>query len=60
MEMEIEEQGETGKKVMCQLTDPEGNHLGPPMYLPQNAAPKELQQIVNKLLSNVSFHQFGL
>ncbi|RVX00389.1 Notchless protein-like [Vitis vinifera] len=52
MEMEIEEQGETGKNVMCQLTDPEGNHLGPPMYLPQNAAPKELQQIVNKLLNN--------
>ena len=60
MEMEIEEQGETGKNVMCQLKDPEGNDLGHPLYLPQDAAPKELQQIVNKLLNNVSFHEFGL
>lgn len=58
--MEIAEQGETGQSVMCQLTDPEGNHLGPSMSLPQNASPKELQQIVNKLLNNVRFQIWSL
>jgi ribosome assembly protein 4 len=57
MEVEaIEEQQQQligmNNNVMCQLADPEGAHLGPPMYLPQNAGPKELQQMVNKLLNN--------
>ncbi|GKE61780.1 notchless protein [Tanacetum coccineum] len=38
--------------VMCQLSDPEGNPLGASMYLPQLVGPKELQQMVNKLLDN--------
>ncbi|XP_019175867.1 PREDICTED: notchless protein homolog [Ipomoea nil] len=38
--------------VMCRLTDPEGTPLGTPMYLPEIAGPKELNQMVNKLLSN--------
>ncbi|CAL1361770.1 unnamed protein product [Linum trigynum] len=38
--------------VICQFTDPEGNSLGPPLYLPQNAGPPQLQQIVNELLKN--------
>ncbi|XVE76756.1 hypothetical protein DITRI_Ditri13aG0006500 [Diplodiscus trichospermus] len=51
--MEVEtEQGETGKSVMCVLTDPEGNPLGGTMYFPQNVGPLQLQQIVNTLLKN--------
>ncbi|KAB2017659.1 hypothetical protein ES319_D08G177700v1 [Gossypium barbadense] len=51
--MEVEtEQGETGKSVMCVLTDPEGTTLGGTMYLPQNVGPIQLQQIVNTLLKN--------
>ncbi|KAG4188110.1 Notchless -like protein [Gossypium arboreum] len=51
--MEVEtEQGETGKSVMCVLTDPEGTTLGGTMYLPQNVGPVQLQQIVNTLLKN--------
>ena len=46
---------ETVNNVMCQFTDPEGTTLGAPLYLPQNAGPHQLQQIVNKLLNNVSF-----
>ncbi|GAU46430.1 hypothetical protein TSUD_402080 [Trifolium subterraneum] len=38
--------------VLCLLTNPDGSPLGAPMYLPQNAAPQHLQQIVNKLLNN--------
>lgn len=60
--MEVEgEQRETmtSNKVMCLLTDPEGTHLGAPMYLPQDAGPQQLQQMVNKLLNNVSFIDFG-
>ncbi|CAN1316699.1 Notchless protein homolog [Linum perenne] len=38
--------------VICQFTDPEGNSLGAPLYLPQNAGPPQLQQIVNELLKN--------
>lgn len=54
--MEVEtEQGETGKSVMCVLTDPEGITLGGTMYLPQNVGPIQLQQIVNTLLKNVTF-----
>ncbi|XP_057498668.1 notchless protein homolog isoform X2 [Actinidia eriantha] len=49
---EGEEERELNNNVMSQLTDPEGTPLGPPMYLPQNAGPKELQQMVNKLLNN--------
>lgn len=52
MEVEADMQREVNN-VMCQLADPEGTPLGPPMYLPQNAGPQQLQQIVNKLLNNV-------
>ncbi|XP_042488770.1 notchless protein homolog [Macadamia integrifolia] len=45
-------QEEMTNNVMCLLTDPEGTPLGAPMYLPQNAGPLQLQQIVNKLLNN--------
>lgn len=38
--------------VMCRLTDPNGNPLGAQMYLPESAGPKELNQMVNKLLNN--------
>ncbi|KAF2293430.1 hypothetical protein GH714_001689 [Hevea brasiliensis] len=37
---------------MCQFTDREGTALGAPLFLPQNAGPQQLQQIVNKLLNN--------
>jgi hypothetical protein len=47
---------EAVNNVMCQFTDPEGTPLGAPLYLPQNAGPQQLQQIVNKLLNNVSFY----
>lgn len=53
-EMDVE-QRETINNVMILLTDPEGTPLGAPMYLPQNAGPQQLQQMVNKLLNNVSF-----
>ncbi|KNA23871.1 hypothetical protein SOVF_021080 [Spinacia oleracea] len=54
MEVEGDTEMENGNSVsvMCQLADPEGNPLGTAMFLPQNAGPKELQQIVNTLLSN--------
>ncbi|GMY22460.1 notchless protein homolog [Fagus crenata] len=52
MEVEEEQREMTTNKVMCLLTDPEGTPLGAPMYLPQNAGPQELQQMVNKLLNN--------
>lgn len=42
----------SGNSVMCQLRDPEGKPLESPVYLPQNAGPKELQQIVNNRLNN--------
>ncbi|KAA0048386.1 notchless protein-like protein [Cucumis melo var. makuwa] len=48
-EMDIEHR-ETTNNVMILLTDPEGTPLGAPMYLPQNAGPQQLQQMVNKLL----------
>ncbi|KAI3818472.1 hypothetical protein L1987_12279 [Smallanthus sonchifolius] len=54
MEIEVrEESRELNNNVMCQLADPEGNQLGASMYLPQSVGPKELQQMVNKLLNNV-------
>lgn len=43
-----------GKTVMCLLTDPEGTHLGSAMYIPQNAGPLQLTQLVNKFLDNVT------
>ncbi|KAF2293441.1 hypothetical protein GH714_001836 [Hevea brasiliensis] len=43
---------ETVNNVMCQFTDREGTALGAPLFLPQNAGPQQLQQIVNKLLNN--------
>lgn len=48
------EQMEETKNVMCLLTDPEGTPLGSPMYIPQNTVPQQLQELVNKLLNNVS------
>ncbi|PKI62946.1 notchless protein homolog [Punica granatum] len=51
--MEVETEVERDiNNVMCQLGDPEGTPLGPPLYLPQNAGPQQLQLIVNKLLNN--------
>ncbi|KAL7113072.1 hypothetical protein ACP275_04G040700 [Erythranthe tilingii] len=47
-----EEDNEFTKRVICQLTDSEGAPLGAPIFLPENAGPKELQQLVNKLLNN--------
>jgi len=58
MDVEMEEQGretDNDNKVMCQLSDPEGKSLEGLIYLPQNAGPKQLQQIVNQRLNNVNF-----
>ncbi|KAL3342842.1 hypothetical protein AABB24_026734 [Solanum stoloniferum] len=55
MEVEVEAaaaEREATNSVICQLADPEGNPLGAALYLPENASPKELNQVVNKLLSN--------
>ncbi|KOM27063.1 hypothetical protein LR48_Vigan393s000700 [Vigna angularis] len=46
------EKREIINNVMCLLTDPDGTPLGSPMYLPQNAGPQHLNQIVNKLQNN--------
>ena len=43
---------ETVNNIICQFTDPEGTPLKAPLYIPQNAGPR---QIVNKLLNNVNF-----
>ncbi|KAJ6424711.1 hypothetical protein OIU84_025470 [Salix udensis] len=40
---------ETVNNIICQFTDPEGTPLKAPLYIPQNAGPR---QIVNKLLNN--------
>ncbi|KAK4407214.1 Notchless protein [Sesamum angolense] len=48
----MEEERELSNRVMCQLKDSEGTPLGAPIFLPESAGPKELQQLVNKLLSN--------
>lgn len=53
--MELGAEQRDVNNVMCQLVDPEGAALGPPMYLPQNVGPQQLQQMVNKLLNNVRF-----
>ncbi|CAL9049333.1 notchless protein homolog [Musa acuminata AAA Group] len=53
--MEVMEEGReisSSNTVMCLLTDPEGEPLGAPLYLPQNSGPPQLQEIVNKLLKN--------
>ncbi|XP_058006934.1 notchless protein homolog isoform X2 [Hevea brasiliensis] len=52
---------ETVNNVICQFTYREGTALEAPLYLPQNAGPQMLQQIVNELLNNeeklpYSFH----
>ncbi|KAG2384591.1 Notchless protein-like protein [Vigna angularis] len=55
MEVETEtmvEKREIINNVMCLLTDTDGTPLGSPMYLPQNAGPQHLNQIVNKLQNN--------
>ncbi|CAH1439805.1 unnamed protein product [Lactuca virosa] len=38
--------------LFSRLADPEGTPLGASVYLPQSVGPKELQQMVNKLLNN--------
>lgn len=48
----MEEEREQSHRVICQLTDSEGAPLGAPIFLPGTAGPKELQQLVNKLLNN--------
>lgn len=53
MEGEEDEQENTNT-VMCLFTDPEGNPLRNPMFIPQNAGPLQLQEIVNMLLDNVT------
>ncbi|KAG8389225.1 hypothetical protein BUALT_Bualt02G0206700 [Buddleja alternifolia] len=50
--MEEEDERELTNRVICQLTDSEGTPLGAPIFLPESAGPKELQQLVNKLLNN--------
>lgn len=52
----MEEERELSNRVICQLTDSEGTPLGAPIFLPESAGPKELQQLVNQLLHNVSLH----
>ncbi|PKU82285.1 notchless protein homolog [Dendrobium catenatum] len=42
----------SNNSVMCLLTNLEGEPLGAPLYLPQNAGPLQLQQLVNKLHQN--------
>ena len=59
MEVETAELGraeerEQSHRVICQLTDAEGTALGSPIFLPETAGPKELQQLVNQLLNNVN------
>ncbi|CAI9781255.1 unnamed protein product [Fraxinus pennsylvanica] len=48
----VEKERETNNIVMRQFTDPEGAPLGPSMYLPQSAGPKELQNMVNQIINN--------
>lgn len=55
-EASMGEERELSKRVICQITDSEGAALGAPIFLPESAGPKELQQLVNKLLNNVSVH----
>ncbi|KAL3732760.1 hypothetical protein ACJRO7_029412, partial [Eucalyptus globulus] len=50
--MEVEAEQRDVNNVMCQLVDPEVTTLGPPMYLPLDVGPQQLQQMVNKLLNN--------
>ncbi|KAI3921869.1 hypothetical protein MKX01_005558 [Papaver californicum] len=52
--MEAQEQKvmDSNCNIMCMLTDPEGTPVGPSLYLPHNAGPPQLQQLVNKLLNN--------
>lgn len=48
----------SNNSVMCLLTNLEGEPLGAPLYLPQNAGPLQLQQLVNKLHQNVTSMAF--
>jgi hypothetical protein len=41
--------------IICSLADAEGRVLGPPLDLPQDAGPKELQLLLNTILQTVSF-----
>ncbi|KAK6164519.1 hypothetical protein DH2020_001383 [Rehmannia glutinosa] len=52
----MEEERELSNRVICQLADSEGTPLGAPIFLPESAGPQELQQLVNKLLNNVTDH----
>lgn len=38
--------------IICLMTDPDGNALGGPVDLPQDAGPLQLQSLVNALLNN--------
>ncbi|CAN4078368.1 unnamed protein product [Withania somnifera] len=60
MEVEAAGEREATKKVICELADPEGNPLGAALYLPENAGPKELNQVVNKLLSKLLISPWDL
>ncbi|KAI3830932.1 hypothetical protein MKX03_010230 [Papaver bracteatum] len=52
MEAQEQKDMDSNSNIMCLLTDPEGTPLGPSMFLPHNAGPPQLQQLVNKLLNN--------
>ncbi|MQL83956.1 hypothetical protein Taro_016462 [Colocasia esculenta] len=41
-----------GGLVICQLSDPEGERLGPQLAFPLNVGPLQLQEIVNARLNN--------
>lgn len=43
---------DNNKSVMCLFTNHEGFPLGSSLYLPQDAGPPQLQEIINKLLQN--------
>ncbi|OAY85411.1 Notchless protein [Ananas comosus] len=51
-EEEREMRSSSNNSVICLLSNPEGEPLGAPLYLPQNSGPPQLQEIVNKLLNN--------
>lgn len=52
-ERDMRSNSNSNNSVICLLTNPEGEPLGAPLYLPQNSGPPQLQEIVNKLLNNV-------
>ncbi|KAK1259214.1 hypothetical protein QJS04_geneDACA010205 [Acorus gramineus] len=50
--VEMEVAVDSTKSACCQFLDPEGEVLGASIYLPLNAGPAQLQEIVNTLLKN--------